>query len=90
MKQFFTESCGASLHAHTQAACDDNNPHQFRHRQGGNAHRTSCGKRSFSTTSVFVSLMLMYWSTECSVPRMARSFLSSTTTTLPCSVWKNV
>lgn len=31
-------------------------------------------------TCVFVSLMLRYWSTECKVPVMARSFFSSTVT----------
>ena len=32
--------------------------------------------------------MFRYWSTECSVPRTARSFFSSTTTSLPTSVLK--
>lgn len=42
-----------------------------------------CGYRSGSTTDTFVSLMFRYWSTLCSVPAMARSFFSSTTTCFP-------
>lgn len=46
---------------------------------------TMCGKRSGSDTVMSVSFMLRYWSTECSVPQMLRSFLSSMTTSLPTS-----
>lgn len=38
------------------------------------------GNLSSLTTLTLSSLMFMYWSTECSVPVMARSFFSSTVT----------
>ena len=41
-------------------------------RCGGRAH-TMCGKFSRSSTVTWSSLTLRNWSTECSVPRMARS-----------------
>ena len=50
--------------------------------------RTMCGNFSSSTTLVFRSLILRYWSTACSVPRIARSFFSSTMTSFPTSVLK--
>ena len=50
--------------------------------------RTMCGNFSSSTTLVFRSLILRYWSTACSVPRIARSFFSSPMTSFPTSVLK--
>merc|ERR1719208_215331 len=47
------------------------------------------GYLSGSVTLMSVSLMLRYWSTECRVPQMERSFLSSTTTSLPTRDLKN-
>lgn len=49
---------------------------------------TMCGYFSWSTTLVFSSFMLRYWSTECSVPLIARSFFSSTVTSLPTNSLK--
>uniref|UniRef100_A0A2M4C952 Putative secreted protein n=1 Tax=Anopheles marajoara TaxID=58244 RepID=A0A2M4C952_9DIPT len=42
-----------------------------------------CGYFSGSVTLISVSFMLRYWSTECSVPQILRSFFSSTTTSFP-------
>lgn len=41
---------------------------------------TMCGYLVSFCTCVLVSLMLRYWSTECSVPVIAKSFFSSTVT----------
>ena len=48
-----------------------------------------CGYFSGSVTETSVSLMLRYWSTECRVPQMERSFFSSTTTSFPTRDLKN-
>jgi len=47
-----------------------------------------CGYLSCSTTLVFSNLMLRYWSTECRVPLMAKSFFNSTVTSFPTSSLK--
>ena len=50
--------------------------------------KLACGCRSGSPTLISVSLMFKYWSTLWSTPVMARSFLSSTVTSLPTRVLK--
>ena len=50
----------------------------------------SCGNRSLSKTWTFSSLMLSHWSTECRMPFTAKSFFSSTVTSLPTSVLKKL
>jgi len=47
------------------------------------------GYLSGSVTLMSVSLILRNWSTECSVPQILKSFLSSTTTSLPTNDLKN-
>lgn len=47
-----------------------------------------CGYLSCSTTLVFSNLMLRYWSTECRVPLMAKSFFNSTVTSFPTNSLK--
>jgi len=47
-----------------------------------------CGYLASLTTFTLFSFTFRYWSTECSVPVMARSFFSSTVTSLPTSVLK--
>lgn len=44
---------------------------------------TMCGYFSGSVTLISVSLIFKYWSTECRVPHILKSFFSSTTTSLP-------
>nr|ACN31118.1 unknown [Zea mays] len=71
-----TPSCGSSTYRTTEPRMK-----QFR-------TDSMWGYLSWSTTRVFSSLMLRYWSTEWSVPRIARSFLSSTVTSFPTSSLK--
>nr|ACN36055.1 unknown [Zea mays] len=71
-----TPSCGSSTYRTTEPLMK-----QFR-------TESMWGYLSWSTTRVFSSLMLRYWSTEWSVPRIAKSFLSSTVTSFPTSSLK--
>lgn len=49
---------------------------------------TMCGYFCSLTTCTLLSLIFKYWSTECNIPVMARSFFSSTVTSLPTKVLK--